>query len=409
MTNYTKLKYEMTRKISDFVKKISQTLSKPQKKFLLEIVYGLLEGNSVHLSNIARCLKENITLKKTIERLSRNLYNFDKKEIVMKNYMAIIDEHIKENYAVVAIDNSEFAKRFSKKMEELSKIRDGSTKQITKGYPTIEAVVLAKENKMPLPIYEKVFSYTEEKFASQTHENLKCLKVLSNTLSSNCIRTLDRGFDANEYYNYFLEHNEYFIIRAKKSRNIIYNNEKQNIMNVAKNFKGNFVIKLTNERHVKKIYKISYAPIRLCEFPHEKLILIVAYDDTQEPMLLISNLKMDNPTNLCNLITKVYLLRWKIEEYFKFKKQQFAFEDIRVMHFNSIRNMHFLVTLATAFISLISTENQYHVFMIELKKAAQRIFSIPKFMLYALGYAFKNVLSKSYKSLINFILKKSPS
>lgn len=79
MSNYTKLKYEMTRKISDFVKKISQTLSKPQKKFLLEIVYGLLEGNSVHLSNIARCLKENITLKKTIERLSRNLYNFDKK------------------------------------------------------------------------------------------------------------------------------------------------------------------------------------------------------------------------------------------------------------------------------------------------------------------------------------------
>lgn len=31
------------------------------------------------------------------------------------------------------------------------------------------------------------------------------------------------------------------------------------------------------------------------------------------------------------IATKVYLMRWRIEEYFKFKKQQFELEDLRVM------------------------------------------------------------------------------
>ncbi len=42
-------------------------------------------------------------------------------------------------------------------MEALSDVRDGSTGEIKKGYLTIEAAVLSKGNKMPLPVYEKVF------------------------------------------------------------------------------------------------------------------------------------------------------------------------------------------------------------------------------------------------------------
>ena len=60
------------------------------------MLYGILEGNEVHLSGIARCLKENIVLKKTIERLSRNLNNFDSKEALMNIYISIVKRHIKK-------------------------------------------------------------------------------------------------------------------------------------------------------------------------------------------------------------------------------------------------------------------------------------------------------------------------
>ncbi len=141
------------------------------------MLYGILAGNKVHLSEIARSLKESITLKKTIERLSRNLNAFEDKELLMQDYLSLVKRHVKEDYAVIVIDHSDIAKPASRKLEELSEIRDGSTGKITQGYLTIEAAVLSETGKMPLPVYEKVFSASEEGFISEVHENLCCPEI----------------------------------------------------------------------------------------------------------------------------------------------------------------------------------------------------------------------------------------
>ncbi len=44
------------------------------------------------------------------------------------------------------------------------------------------------------------------------------------------------GFDAKDYYRYFLDRDEKFIIRVKKNRDIIYKNKTCNIMDVAKKY-----------------------------------------------------------------------------------------------------------------------------------------------------------------------------
>ena len=111
---------------------------------------------------------------------------------------------------------------------------------VKKGYLSIEASVLLKGNKIPLPVYEKIFSAAEKGFLSETDENLKCLGFLSVNFRRTCIRTLDRGFDAEDYYRYFLGRNEKFIICAKKNRNVIYKNKTCNIMDAAKKYKGNY-------------------------------------------------------------------------------------------------------------------------------------------------------------------------
>ena len=192
-------------------------MKRPQEKFVHQMIYGILAGNKLHLSEIARALKESITLKKTIDRLSKNLHAFDGKDSVMHNYLGLVRQQVKDDYAVIIIDNSDIVKPASTKPEALSEIRDGSTGEITQGYLTIEAAVLSEKGKMPLPVYEKVFSAAEKGFISETHENLCCLQSLTENFSSRCVRTLDRGFDANEYYRYFLKHGERFVIRAKKT------------------------------------------------------------------------------------------------------------------------------------------------------------------------------------------------
>lgn len=66
MINYNRLGYEMKRDLANFSQKISKGLKRPESKFILQMLYGILAGNKVHLSGIARSLNEKITLKKKI-------------------------------------------------------------------------------------------------------------------------------------------------------------------------------------------------------------------------------------------------------------------------------------------------------------------------------------------------------
>ena len=403
MINYNRLGYEIKRDFSNFSLKISKRLKRPQKKFVHQMLYGILAGNKLHLSEIARSLKENITLKKTIDRLSKNLNVFDDKDLLMQDYLTLVKHHVKDDYAVIIIDNSDIAKPASKKLEALSEIRDGSTGELTQGYLTIEAAVLSEKGKMPLPVYEKVFSAAEKGFISEMYENLRCLDTLSENFSPKCVRTLDRGFDANDYYRYFLKRRERFVIRAKKNRNVIYHGKTCNIMDVAGRYKGNYCMDFKDKSGRTVHCKMSCIPVRLCEFPDRELVLTVVYGFGAEPMLLLSNLKMQEKKKLCHIIAKVYLLRWRIEEYFRFKKQQFELEDLRVMSLQSIRNLNLPATLAVGYIGLTTSIHEDSIFLAELKESSKRIYGMPKFIFYAMGYALKRVLSMCRSGISGFL------
>ncbi len=51
----------------------------------------------------------------------------------MQNYLNLVKRPVKDDYAVIIIDNSDIAKPAGRKPETLSEIRDGSTDKITQG------------------------------------------------------------------------------------------------------------------------------------------------------------------------------------------------------------------------------------------------------------------------------------
>ena len=55
--------------------------------------------------------------------------------------------------------------------------------------------------------------------------------------------------------------------------------------------------------------KMSCIPVRLNEFPAKELVLTAVCGFSATPMLLLSNLKMQEKKKLCHIIAKVFLLR----------------------------------------------------------------------------------------------------
>ena len=128
MNNFTTNTYEVKRKIVNFSKNISEGLNKSTKKFVMDMEYGLAKSKSVLLSNIARSLDEKIDLNNTIERLSDNLVLLEEKEkeIIKENYLEEIRDKFAEE-AIAIFDDSDIAKPYGKKFEDLDRIIDASS------------------------------------------------------------------------------------------------------------------------------------------------------------------------------------------------------------------------------------------------------------------------------------------
>ncbi len=63
-------------------------------------------------------------------------------------------------------------------------------------------------------------------------------------------------------------------------------------MDAAKKYKGNYCMGFT-DKHGKKIQcKISYIPVKLCAFPQKDLVLVAVYGFGKNPMLLVTNLEI---------------------------------------------------------------------------------------------------------------------
>jgi hypothetical protein len=288
-------------------------------------------------------LDEAISLKKTIDRLSCNLSEFTDGIKLFENYVRKV-KGCTTDKSILIVDDGDITKPCSRKLEGLCKVLDGSTGKIKDGYQMLDVTVLTPGQKVPIPVYSRIYSASEKDFVSADDETLKALRFLREHFKKGNIRAFDRGYDANIYYEDLLDHKEKFVIRAKKNRNVIFKGETINILTLANRFKGKYSLKFKKKNGKQADCKISIGPIKLCCRPEEELNLVICRNLGQEPMLLITNLESDDG-RLAVTVTKVYLLRWRIEEFHGFKKQQFDFEDFRVRSLNSIRNLDLLLDI----------------------------------------------------------------
>jgi len=407
MSKFNTLIHNLKRGIINFSNKLSKGFNRPTQKFVADMIYGITSSKSCFLTAIARSLNEDIKLDKTVERLSRNLMNFEGEEELRENYIDSVKNNFDEE-TVIIFDDSDVSKPHSKKLEGICRVKDGSTGEITDGYWTAGVTALTSKHKQPIPIYNHIYSTEEKDYVSNNAETIKSLEFVSKHFPKSNIRTFDRGYDGGFLFEYLIPKNESFIVRMVGNRNCVYKGKKILINQLIKRFKGQFTLKFESKDGKKVKCKISIVPVELPDYPDKKLNLVICHGFGKEPLMLLTNLESDDK-RLCVTITKVYLMRWRIEEYYRFKKQNYGFEKFLVRTLKSIRNLDLFLTVALGHIGVLSEKVDESIEVLEIVTASKRLYGLARFTLYAVSDGLFAILNKSFVGISNFFVKPEPS
>lgn len=402
MNNFTTNTYEMKREIVNFSKNMSKGVNKTTAKFVMDMQYGLAKGGSCLVSNIARSLDEDIKLNYTIDRLCDNLSNMyqDEKDIIWNNYLNEVSKNIDKENAVVLFDDSDINKEYSKKLEDLDRVIDASSqdKKIVNGYHVCEATVLSKNNKQPISIYSKIYSCKSNNFISKNTYTLESIKAAENLIGKNFIGVFDRGYDDNKIYKYMSDNKHQFVVRLDDERTLLFKGKKRSVDEVAKSRKGKISMKALFDNNEEYELILSYTKAILPSNKKEYTLVIVYGLSEKKPMKLLTNIDIKEKDDVIKVV-RLYLSRWRIEEHFRGKKQEYDFENMRVRTLESMNTLNMMLTIHLGHIAILADKMDNKLLTIKILYASKSLKQNSIVWLSQIARGIKNILAFAHQGI----------
>lgn len=376
MNNCTMNSYEMKRDILNFSKKISKRANKSTSKFIMDMQFGLAKSGSCLISEISRALDENIKLNYTIERLCDNLSNMydDEKELIWNNYLDEVKKNVDLDNPIVLFDDSDINKEYSRKLEDLDRVIDASSqdKRIVNGYHVCEATILTKNEKQPLSIYSQIYSCKSENFESKNKYTIESIKTAEKLLGSNFTGVFDRGYDDNKIFNYMEKNKHKFVVRLDDQRILLFKGIRRNVEEVSKTRKGKIKMTALFDDNEEKELMISYTKAILPYNKKEYTVVFVYGLSEEHPMKLLTNIKNAEKEDVIKIV-RLYLSRWRIEEHFRGKKQEYDFENMRVRTLKAMNNLNMMLTIHLGYIAMLADKMDKKLLVIKIIEASKSL------------------------------------
>ena len=406
MNNFTTNTYEMKREILNFSKKVSEGVNKATTKFVMDMQYGLAKGGSCLISNIARSLDENIKLNYTIDRLCDNLSNMyqEEKEIIWNNYLNEVSKNIDKENAIVLFDDSDINKEYSKKLEDLDRVIDGSSqdKKIVNGYHVCEATVLSMNNKQPMSIYSKIYSCKSKNFVSKNTYTLESIKAAENMIGEKFIGVFDRGYDDNKIFKYMSNNKHEFVVRLDDERILLFKGKKRSVGEVAKTRKGKISYKALFDDSEEYELMLSYTKATLPANKEEYTLVIVYGLSEKSPMKLLTNINIKDKADVIKVV-RLYLSRWRIEEHFRGKKQEYDFENMRVRTLESMNTLNMMLTIHLGHIAILADKIDKKLLTIKILYASKSLKDKSIVWLSQIARGIKNILADAHTGIRDWL------
>ena len=368
--------------------------------------YGLAKGGSCLISNIARSLDENIKLNYTIDRLCDNLSNMyqEEKEIIWNNYLNEVSKNIDKENAIVLFDDSDINKEYSKKLEDLDRVIDGSSqdKKIVNGYHVCEATVLSMNNKQPMSIYSKIYSCKSKNFVSKNTYTLESIKAAENMIGEKFIGVFDRGYDDNKIFKYMSNNKHEFVVRLDDERILLFKGKKRSVGEVAKTRKGKISYKALFDDSEEYELMLSYTKATLPANKEEYTLVIVYGLSEKSPMKLLTNINIKDKADVIKVV-RLYLSRWRIEEHFRGKKQEYDFENMRVRTLESMNTLNMMLTIHLGHIAILADKIDKKLLTIKILYASKSLKDKSIVWLSQIARGIKNILAYAHTGIRDWL------
>jgi len=407
MAHFTSNTYQMKREILNFSKKISGKLPKPERKFIADINYGMLASGICLLTDISDQLHEDSKKINVVDRLSRHLAKGTPKP-AMAAYLSQVKKWC-PSQPVIHIDDSDVVKPDGYKFESLGLVRDGSESSATKnvykkGYHVAEASVLTKNNH-PVSIFSEIHSSKEKDFSSVNTVTFSAMERAV-SLFHRATFVMNRGYDDNKMFLKLDSLKQYYVIRLTAKRKLLYHNKWTYATELRNRRKGKVKVPLIYKGKEHEAY-LSHVKVQITA-SRKDIYLVLVYGVTEHPMMLATNKPIRSKENVVS-IAKLYFSRWRIEEYFRCKKQMFQFENFRVRKLAAINALNFHITLCMAFLALVSQKPETNALKVSIIKTANPIKEKVSFWYYRLAKGICGILSYAKQGVRLWFRTKRPA
>ena len=135
-------------------------------------------------------------------------------------------------------------------------------------------------------------------------------------------------------------------------------------------------------------------PVKTSFLSSHKLFLVVVKGFGVEPMMLLTSCPVGKQRKESIWrIVEYYLARWKCDESYRYIKQCYNLEDLRVQSYISIRNIVVLVLAVSYFASVYLGQSVKLKMLVErIFIVSKRFFGVPSFFNYAIADGIFNLL-----------------
>lgn len=402
-------------KFKSFIARVTRQQYVPQKRFVRDFLFGAIRRKSIVMAEAARGLEESIPLIQTEKRLSRNMCSPRlRNDDLLNCYLRLVSPLLKSEKvrpSTIAVDTTDIAKPYAKKMPFLGYVRDGSetgTRDpssgqilpvIKPGYNVI-TVEAANDDGRRMPLYAKVWGKHSPGHIDERTELVRAIKAVKPHVPRESIWAFDRGFDGEANFRVLRKHRLKFVVRCRRGTRtwLLVGGERTKIedalamVDVSVPFR---VRKFKNSRS--SVWSTELGWLSDVRVPgqgrglfngrrraSDQMSLVVVRSKnspTNKPMLLFTNVPVLSSEDAID-VANAYFERWASEENHRWCKVQMGMESVRALTWTSIERTVLLTMLAYGFISwLLWSALEWTK---RIAKAAKAFGSVPRYPFYRL-------------------------